>query len=56
MSKVTLFGQIIQRLDRPIFNKIAKKYQTDKSQKKLNILFYLIFMLFRHFFLINLNH
>jgi hypothetical protein len=30
MSKVTLFGQIIQRLDRSIFNKIVKKQSRPK--------------------------
>jgi hypothetical protein len=49
MSKVTLFGQIIQRLDRSIFNKIAKKYQTDKYQKGFNSWSHLISMLFSQF-------
>ena len=49
MSKVTLFGQIIQRLDRSIFNKIVKKYQTDKYQKGFNSWSHLISMLFSQF-------
>jgi hypothetical protein len=49
MSKVTLFGQIIQRLDRSIFNKIVKKHQTDKYQKGFNSWSHLISMLFSQF-------
>ncbi len=49
MSKVTLFSQIIQRLDRSIFNKIAKKYQTDKYQKGFNSWSHLISILFSQF-------
>jgi len=49
MSKVTLFGQIIQRLDRSIFNKLVKKYQTDKYQKGFNSWSHLVSMLFSQF-------
>ncbi|MCF6306926.1 MAG: DUF4372 domain-containing protein [Flavobacteriaceae bacterium] len=33
MSKITLFGQIIQKLDRSIFKILVKNHQTDKHQK-----------------------
>ena len=33
MSKITLFGQIIQKLDRSIFKKLVKEHKTDKHQK-----------------------
>lgn len=49
MSKVTLFGQIIQRLDRSIFNKIVKERQTDKYQKGFNSWSHLVSMLFSQF-------
>ena len=49
MSKITLFGQIIQRLDRSIFNKLVKEHQTDKYQKGFNSWSHLISMLFSQF-------
>ena len=49
MSKITLFGQIIQRLDRSIFNKLVKNHQTDKHQKGFNSWSHLISMLFSQF-------
>ncbi len=49
MSKITLFGQIIQRLDRSIFNKLVKNHQTDKYQKGFNSWSHLISMLFSQF-------
>jgi hypothetical protein len=49
MSKVTLFGQIIQRLDRSIFNRLVKEHQTDKYQKGFNSWSHLISMLFSQF-------
>jgi len=49
MSKITLFGQIIQRLDRSIFNKLVKKHQTDKHQKGFNSWSHLISLLFSQF-------
>ena len=49
MSKITLFGQIIQRLDRSIFNKLVNEHQTDKHQKGFNSWSHLISMLFSQF-------
>jgi len=49
MSKITLFGQIIQRLDRSIFKKLVKEHKTDKHQKGFNSWSHLISMLFCHF-------
>jgi hypothetical protein len=49
MSNITLFGQIIQSLDRSIFNKIVKKHKTDKYQKGFNSWSHLISMLFSQF-------
>lgn len=49
MSKITLFGQIIQRLDRSIFNRQVKEHQTDKHQKGFDSWSHLISMLFCHF-------
>ncbi len=46
MSKITLFGQIIQRLDHSIFKKLVKKHQTDKHQKGFNSWSHLVSMLF----------
>ncbi|PCH75829.1 MAG: IS4 family transposase [Flavobacteriaceae bacterium] len=49
MSKITLFGQIIQKLDRSIFNKLVDKHKTDKHQKGFNSWSHLTSMLFCHF-------
>jgi len=49
MSKITLFGQIIQKLDRSLFKKLVKKHQTDKHQKGFDSWSHLISMLFCHF-------
>jgi hypothetical protein len=48
MANISLFGQIIQRIDRSIFNKLVKKHQTDKHQKGFNSWSHLISMLFCH--------
>ena len=49
MSKITLFGQIIQRLDRTLFKKLVKEHNTDKHQKGFDSWSHLTSMLFCHF-------
>ena len=49
MTNITLFGQIIQKLDRSIFKKLVKKHKTDKYQKGFNSWSHLVSMLFCHF-------
>ena len=49
MSKVTLFSQIISKLNRSIFNQLTAKYQTDKHQKGYNSWTHLVSMLFCQF-------
>ena len=49
MTNVTLFGQIITKLDRYTFKKIVEKYQSDKHNKGINSWTHLISMLFCQF-------
>jgi hypothetical protein len=49
MTKITLFSQIISRLDRNIFNKLVQEKQTDKHQKGYNSWTPLVSMLFCQF-------
>jgi len=49
MSKITLFGQIIQKLDRSIFKNLVKEHNTDKHQKGFDSWSHLTSMLFCHF-------
>ncbi|WP_258102305.1 IS4 family transposase [Marinoscillum pacificum] len=49
MSNVTLFSQIIHKIDRPLFNNLVAKKQTDKSSKGFNSWTHLVSMLFCHF-------
>ena len=49
MSNISLFGQIIQKLDRSIFKKLVKEHQTDKYQKGFDSWSQLTSMLFCHF-------
>jgi hypothetical protein len=49
MSKITLFGQIIQKLDRSIFKNLVKEHKTDKHQKGFDSWSHLTSMLFCHF-------
>lgn len=49
MSKVTLFSQIIARLDKSIFNRLVKKHGTDKHQKGYDSWTHLVSMLFCQF-------
>jgi len=48
MSNITLFGQIIQKLDRSIFNHQVKKHNTDKHEKGFDSWSHLVSMLFCH--------
>jgi len=43
---ITLFSQIISKLDRSCFSKLVKEKQTDKHQKGYNIWTHLVAMLF----------
>lgn len=49
MSNITLFGQIIQKIDRSIFKKLVKEHKTDKHQKGFDSWSHLTSMLFCHF-------
>ncbi|MFQ6609081.1 MAG: IS4 family transposase [Fidelibacterota bacterium] len=49
MVNVTLFGQIIRKLDRYSFKKIVDKYESDKHHKGINSWTHLVSMLFCHF-------
>lgn len=49
MTNITLFSQIISKLDRQKFNKIVTKYDSDKHQKGYNSWSQLVSMLFCHF-------
>lgn len=49
MSKITLFAQIISKLDRSVFNKIVKEKQSDKHNKGYNSWTHLVSMLFCQF-------
>lgn len=48
MSKISLLGQIIQKLDRSLFNKQVKAYNSDKHQKGFDSWSHLVSMLFCH--------
>ena len=49
MSNVTLFSQIIHKIDRTLFNKLVLEKQTDKGCKGFNSWTHLVSMLFCHF-------
>jgi hypothetical protein len=49
MVNITLFSQIISKLDRGIFNKLVKQKQTDKHQKGFTSWTHLVSMLFCQF-------
>lgn len=49
MSKLTLFSQIISKLERSIFNKLVAEKKTDKHQKRFTSWTHLISMLFCQF-------
>jgi hypothetical protein len=49
MAKLTLFSQIVSKLDRQKFNKLVEKHHSDKHQKGFNSWTHLISMLFCQF-------
>ncbi|UII25769.1 DUF4372 domain-containing protein [Fulvivirga maritima] len=49
MSNITLFSQIIKKIDRSIFNKLVREKQADKGCKGFNSWTHLVSMLFCHF-------
>jgi hypothetical protein len=49
MSNITLFSQIIKKIDRSIFKKLVKEKQTDKGCKGFDSWTHLVSMLFCHF-------
>jgi len=49
MTNLTLFSQIISKLDRIIFSKLVKEKETDKHQKGFNSWTHLVSMLFCQF-------
>ena len=49
MTNVTLFSQIISKLDRLSFNKIVRTRQTDKHNKGFNSWTHMVSMLFSQF-------
>jgi len=49
MANINLFSQIISKLDRNIFSKLVRNYQTDKHEKGYNSWTHLIAMLFCQF-------
>ena len=49
MTNITLFSQIISKLDRLKFSKLVKEKETDKHQKGFNSWTHLVSMLFCHF-------
>jgi len=49
MNNITLFSQIIKKVDRSIFNKLVKEKKTDKGCKGFNSWTHLVSMLFCHF-------
>lgn len=49
MANITLFSQIVSKLDRPSFNKAVKECNTDKHQKGNDSWTHLVAMLFCQF-------
>jgi hypothetical protein len=49
MSNITLFSQIIKKIERSIFKKLIEQKQSDKSCKGFDSLTHLVSMLFCHF-------
>lgn len=49
MNNITLFSQIIKKVDRSIFNKLVREKQTDKGCKGFDSWTHLVSMLFCHF-------
>lgn len=49
MTNITLFAQIINLLNSPVFSKLVDKFDTDKHNKGINSWTHLVTMLFCHF-------
>lgn len=49
MTNITLFSQIIRKLDRSSFNKLVQEKQTNKHSKGFNSWIHLVSMLFCQF-------
>lgn len=49
MGNITLFSQIIKKIERPIFKKLVEVKQTDKACKGFDSWTHLVSMLFCHF-------
>lgn len=49
MSNITLFSQIIKKVDRSLFNRLVREKQTDKGCKGFDSWTHLVSMLFCHF-------
>jgi hypothetical protein len=49
MTNITLFGQIVNKLNRPFFQKLVKQHKSDKHTKGINSWAHLVTMLFCHF-------
>jgi len=49
MSKLTLFAQVISKLDRSVFKQTVSSLQIDKHQKGFDSWTHLVSMLFCHF-------
>ena len=49
MTKITLFSQIISKLNRQDFKKIVDKYSTDKHNKGINSCTHLVSKLYMQF-------
>jgi len=48
MQNITIFSQILQQIDRNLFHKAVREYQTDKHSKGINSWTHLTAMLFCH--------
>ncbi len=49
MSTITLFVQIIKKIDRSVFKKLVEKHHSDKGNKGFDSWTHLVSMLFCHF-------
>lgn len=49
MNNITLFSQIINKLNREDFRKIVDKYKTDKHNKGINSWTHMVSMLYLHY-------
>jgi hypothetical protein len=49
MNNITLFSQIINKLNREDFRKVVDKYETDKHNKGINSWTHMVSMLYLHY-------